>query len=310
MGTEILGVGHFLPPSVEHMGVVRPIALDPVGPSTLAARATESALKQAGLASQDIDFIIFATATPDVAFPGAGVYLQEQLRCGTIGALDVRAQCAGFLYGLQIADQFIRSGAYARILLAGAEVHSSGLDESEADAATSRLFADGAGVVVLGPGSGHTLLAVDIHADGRHYRQFWCEFPASRQFPTRLTEENLSTSRQFPQLDREALGVFGVDAIESNVRRTLGKCGLGVTDIDRFIVSHVLPDVADAALERLGVDPACRIVPSRRHGHIMGGGLPVALSEAVASGAIDQGARVCLAAAGAGFAWGAAIIQW
>lgn len=309
MGTAIASVGHFLPPMVEHHGVLRPIAVDPIGPSTLAARATEAALARAGLNATDIDFIIFATTTPDVTFPGAGVFLQHQLGCGTIGVLDVRAQCAGFLYGLAIADPFLRSGAYERILLAGGEVHSSGLDDSEAGAATARLFGDGAGVALLVRAEESALLGIDIHADGRHHREFWCEHPASRQFPTRITEDDIRAGKHFPKLDLEALRTTGAISISQSMRTAMERADLGLADIDHFIVSHVIPEVADEALADLGVEASRATIPARRFGHIMAGALPIALSEQLEAGTLAPGARVCLAAAGAGFAWGAAVIQ-
>ena len=140
MRTAILGLGHHLPPEVETLGVRRPIATDPVGPSTLAVPAAHQALAQAGLSAEMIDFIVFATMTPDVTFPGAGCFFQDQMGCGTVGALDIRAQCAGFVFGLVIADQFIQAGAYERVLVIGAEVHSSGLDYSEHGAADLRTL--------------------------------------------------------------------------------------------------------------------------------------------------------------------------
>src|SRR6266478_2816915 len=127
MSTRILGLGHYLPPELDVAGVRRPIAVDPVGPSTLAVEAARGALERAQLSTNAVDFIVFATMTPDANFPGAGCFFQDQLGCGTVGALDVRAQCAGFVFALSIADQFMRSGAYERVLVAGAEVHSAGL---------------------------------------------------------------------------------------------------------------------------------------------------------------------------------------
>lgn len=309
MGTAIASMGHFLPPMVEHHGALRPIAIEPIGPSTLAARATEAALARAGWSAADIDFIVFATTTPDVTFPGAGVFLQHQLGCGTIGVLDVRAQCAGFLYGLAIADPFLRSGAYERILLAGGEVHSAGLDPSDAGATTARLFGDGAGVALLERAERSALLGIDIHADGRHHREFWCEHPASRQFPTRITEDDIRAGKHFPKLDLEALRAAGPSAIARSVHAAVAQADIRLVDIDHFIVSHVLPEVAEQALADLGVEAPRATIPARRFGHIMAGALPIALSEHIDAGTLAPGARVCLATAGAGFAWGAAVIQ-
>src|SRR5438309_878509 len=153
MGAAILGLGHHLPTAVECLGVRRPIAVEAVGPSTLAVKAAAGALAQAGMSADAVDLIIFATMTPDVTFPGSGCFFQDQMGCGTVGALDLRAQCAGFIFGLVIADQFISTGVYERVLLAGAEVHSAGLDYSERGAPIARLYGDGAGVAVIGNGT-------------------------------------------------------------------------------------------------------------------------------------------------------------
>lgn len=309
MATTILGLGRHLPPPVDRGGVARPIAVEPVGPSVLAARAAQEALSRAGMTAADVGFIVFATATPDVTFPGAGCYLQSHLGCDTVGALDVRGQCAGFLYGLVIADQFLRSGSCRTVLLAGAEVHSSGLDYDGAGAADALLFADGAGVALLGAGGGAGLLAIDLHASGREYRQFWTEFPASRQHPLRFTMENLLAGGHFPRIDRDGLRRAGVDQLEGTMRKALAAAGREPGQVDRFVVSHLLPDVAAAALERLGVDAARATIPSQRWGHVMGAALPAALSEDVDAGVVGPGATVCLAAAGAGHAWGAAVLE-
>ena len=308
MVTTIRSMARHLPQSVERYGIARPIAVDPVGPSTLAARAAATALERAGLGASDVDFLIFATATPDVTFPGAGCFLQHQLECGTIGALDVRGQCAGFLYGLLIADQFLQTNTYRTILLAGGEVHSSGLDYSESGADTAMLFGDGAGVAILERGEGPGLLAIDLHADGRDYQKFWCEFPASRQHPVRFTRDNLDAGGQFPRVDTESLWRSGVEQLESSIRAVLAAADRRPEDIDRFVVSHVLPDVAAAALERVGVQASAHTIPALRYGHIMGAALPVALSDDIDAGVVGAGSTVCLAAAGAGQAWGAAII--
>ena len=308
MRTKILGLGRHLPPVADARGVSRPIAADPVGPSALAAVAAGQALEAAGRSVADVDFLVFATATPDVTFPGAGCYLQDRLGCDTVGALDVRGQCTGFLYGLMVADQFIRTSTYANILLAGAEVHSSGLDY-DGDPETAALFGDGAGVALLGPGDERGLLAIDLHSDGSRYRDFWCEYPASRQHPVRFTAENLAAGGHFPKLDRPALQRAGAEQLESAMRRVLAAAGREIEAIDRFVVSHVLPDAACAAAAALGIGEANLVVPSQRYGHIMGAALPLALADEWLDGAVGPGATVCLAAAGAGETWGAAVLE-
>jgi 3-oxoacyl-[acyl-carrier-protein] synthase-3 len=258
----------------------------------------------------EIDFIIFATMTPDVTFPGAGCYFQNEIGCETTPALDIRAQCAGFLYSLSIAEQFVLTKAYRRIVIAAAEIHSSGLDYSDAGAEVARLFGDGAGVALVGVGEGSAgVRAVTLHSDGRRHRDFWVEYPASRQHPVRVTVDNLRQRRHFPTLAPDIVHEFALSEIPAVVGETLAKCGLALDRVDRWILSHVFPETAFAVADKMKV-PADRVdVPSSRHGHISAGALPIALSEAADAGHVGPGAVVGLAACGAGFTWGAAVVE-
>lgn len=307
MASSFAAVGHFLPPFLERAGVQRPIAVDPVGPSSLAAEATRSALARADWQLGDIEFILFATSTPDVDFPGSACFLQAALGCGTIGALDVRGQCAGFLYGLLIADRFQRSGMYQRILVAAGEVHSSGLDYSPAGADVAKLFGDGAGVALLGPRG--SIRSVVVHADGRQHQAYWCEAPASRQHPVRMTVDDFHAGKHLPRLDHAALTNFGVGALVDAIGEALAEAGAASATVDRFYLSHVLPEVAEAACERLGLAPERCVIPSQRYGHLTAAALPVALADDVQAGQVGVGQTVCLASAGAGFTWGAAVVE-
>ena len=310
MRTAILGLGHHLPPEIETGGVRRPIAVEPVGPSALAVKAASAALTQAHLPVEDIEFIAFATMTPDVTFPGSGCFFQHAMGCGTIGALDIRAQCAGFVFGMVIADQFVRAGVYNHVLVAGAEVHSSGLDYSEAGARVASLYGDGAGVALCGrTDDDRGILGSALHTDGRRHAQFWCEYPASRQHPVRMTVDDLRKGRHFPSIDLAAVRSFGEHALPAVIQEALQAAGLHTDHIDRYVIGHILPEVGEAVGKHLGVGADRMNVPATRHGHLTAAALPVALSEEVESGRLGPGATVCLAAAGAGFAWGAAVVR-
>ncbi len=309
MASAIVGVGHHLPAAVDCAGVRRPIAVEAIGPSTLALPAATRALERAGLSADAVTFIVFATMTPDVTFPGAGCFFQHEMGCGTVGALDLRAQCAGFVFGLSIADQFGRAGAYAPVLVVGAEVHSAGLDYSEQGAALARLFGDGAGAVVVARnGVGTGIRSAVLHTDGRHHDRFWCEYPASRQHPMRMTVEDFRQGRHFPAVDLDAVRCFGEEAVPAVIDEALQAANMKAAQIDRFIIGHLLPEVAEHAGNILGLTPARLNIPAARHGHLTAAALPVALSEDIAGGQLGPGATVCLAAAGAGFAWGAAVV--
>ena len=263
----------------------------------------------AGLAPEDVEFLIFATMTPDVTFPGAACFFQDKLGLRTVGALDVRGQCAGYLMALMIADDYLRAGQYRNVLVAAGEVHSAGLDYSERGQAVARLYGDGAAVSVLGAATnGAGIESVVCRSDGRHFDRFWVEHPASRQHPLRVTADDLRAGKHFPRLDFDHMARFGAEHLPEAVRAALAAAGATVDGIDCFILSHILPDVVAQSAAALAI-PAHRLIAAgARHGHLTAASLPVALSEASADGRIGAGARVCLAACGAGYTWGGAVL--
>jgi 3-oxoacyl-[acyl-carrier-protein] synthase-3 len=308
MRTTLQGLAHYVPPHQPVGTVERPIATEPVGPSDLAVQPARAALARAGRGVDDVDFIVFATMTPDVTFPGAACYFQDKLGAGTVGALDVRGQCAGFLTSLMVADGFVRTGAYRTVLVAAGEVHSAGLDYSERGEAIARLYGDGAAVAVLGAGASG-LRSVVCHSDGRHHERFWIEYPSSRQHPLRITVENLRSGKQFLSLDAEHVERFGVEHLPAVVREALAAADTAPDAVDCFVLSHVLPTVVEQSAAALGI-PAARLLDAgAAHGHLSAATLPVALSEAISAGRLGSGARVCLAACGAGYGWGAAVLE-
>jgi 3-oxoacyl-[acyl-carrier-protein] synthase-3 len=309
MPTTLEGLAHHLPPPRAVGAVRRPIATEPVGPSDIAQAPAREALRQAGMGVEDVELIIFATMTPDVTFPGSACYFQDKLGCGTVGALDIRGQCAGFLYGLMIADGFLAAGTYRRIVLAAGEVHSSGLDYSDRGLHIASLYGDGAAVVVLKNGRDTAgVRAVVCRADGRHHERFWCEHPASRQHPLRITVEDMRAGRHYPSLDVEAVAEFGRRHLPEVIGEALARAGAGRQDVDCFVLSHILPSVVESTAGALGVPSSRWIDAGAAHGHLTAASLPVALSEAVRTGRLGKGARVCLASCGAGFTWGAALL--
>lgn len=307
MPTAFLGLAHDLPPAQPVGSVRRPIATDPVGPSDLALAPARQALAQAGLTPEEVELIIFATMTPDVTFPGSACYFQDKFGLGTVGALDVRGQCTGFLMGLMIADGYLRAGVYRNVLLAAGEVHSAGLDYSEGGEAVAQLFGDGAAVAVLGTRQDGGVQSVICHADGRHYERFWVEYPCSRMHP-RLTVDDLRAGKHFPRLDVDHLERFGAEHLPAVVREALAAADTVADRIDCFIIAHVLPAVVERSAAAIGIPAAKLVSAGAEHGHLTAAALPVALSEAKAAGRIGPGARVCLATSGAGYTWGAAVL--
>lgn len=311
MGASILGLGHELPPQRRIGELMRPVVAAPRGPSDLALAATRPAFAEAGWDAGSVQFIVFATMTPDVCFPGAGCFLQDKLGGGTVGALDIRGQCAGFLVGLAVANDLVAAGKYERILVAGAEVHSSGWDESAAGIAVSQLYGDGAAVAALGKGGGVAeIVAVTCGAAGEHHQRFWCPFPSSRRYPTRITMADLEAGLPYIHIDRDHVAAFGREKLPEIVRAGLQQADRRLDDIDLFLLSHIYEDVASDAAAALGLSPDRVLVAGREHGHLTAAALPLALDRARAAGRVAAGARVCLAACGAGYAWGAAILEF
>ncbi|HSH44411.1 MAG TPA: beta-ketoacyl-ACP synthase 3, partial [Longimicrobiales bacterium] len=222
--------------------------------SDLALKASLMALERAEMEPSELDCIIFATLSPDYFFPGGGVYLQRKLGVTGIPALDVRNQCSGFLYGLSVADAWIRSRQYRRILLVGAEVHSSGLDFSPAGRDVGVLFGDGAGAVILGPTDhqGRGILSTHLHADGRGAEQLWCESDASARFP-RVSHEDLEAGRQYPKMNGRDVFRNAVTRMPESVHEALLRNDLGTEDIDLLIAHQANLRINEMVARQLGL---------------------------------------------------------
>jgi 3-oxoacyl-[acyl-carrier-protein] synthase III len=303
-----LGGGAAVESAVGGSGVrARHYAADGTGPSGLAKAAAEIALREAGLGPADVEFLIFATMTPDVTFPGAGCYLQDKLGCATIGALDIRAQCAGFLFALDVAQQFLGAGVYRRILLAAADVHSAGLDFSPSAAPVTALFGDGAAAFVLDADDSGVIASV-IHTDATDLERFWCEFPSSRRRPARFLPEDLRLGKHYPSIDLAFVERDGRTRMRSAVHEVLEKAAIRSEDVRRYFFQHVVRRTALAVADDLGVGDRAT-VGGLDEGHVASASLPMALCRAREQGEVERGDVICLATAGAGMNWGAALLR-
>ena len=329
--TAVLGTGMYVPPKivtnddlakrmtttdewiVARTGIKeRRYVEDGVGTADLAYEAARQACAQAGIKPEEIDLVIFATLSPDYNFPGSGVLLQAKLGAKDIPALDVRNQCSGFLYGLAAADALIRTGQYRRVLLVGAEVHSTGLDFSNNGRDVTVLFGDGAGAVVLGPvpaEEGRGILVVRLHADGSHAKDLWTEAPASCHGP-RLSKEMLDEGRHYPKMNGKRVFVDAVRSMPAVVHECLNAAGLALGDIDLFIAHQANLRICDAVQERLGLPAEKMFNNIQRYGNTTAGSIPIALHEAVTEGRVRTGGLVCLASFGSGYTWAGALIRW
>ena len=256
MRTAILGVGHHVPSKVvtnddlaklfetsdewiqQRTGIKerRYIEESGIGASDLAVPATRMACERAGIRVEDLDAIIFATLSPDYNFPGSACVLQEKLGLPGIAALDIRNQCSGILYGMQVADAWIRCGMYRRVALVGAEVHSTGIELADRGRDVAVLFGDGAGVMILGPtdDDDRGIFDVEVHADGRGARELWVEAPTSAQIP-RITVEMMEEGRHYPRMNGKHVFRWATEKMPEVAASVLRRTGKRITDIDLFV---------------------------------------------------------------------------
>ncbi len=282
-----------------------------VGSSDLAKHATDQALERAGLEASDLDCLILATLSPDVYFPGSGVFLQRKLGVKDIPCLDVRNQCSGFIYGLSIADAWIRGGVYERVLLVGTEVHSTGLEKSTDGRDTAVLFGDGAGAWVLAPteNSDRGVLSVHIHADGRYAEKLWIEAPGSRYNPW-LVPSHIENGLTRPYMEGRDVFKHAVAQMPAAVKEALAANDLTIDDVDIVIPHQANLRITQAVQKSLGLPDEKVVSNIHKYGNTTAASIPIALHEAVEEGRIKRGDLVCLTAFGSGFTWGSALIRW
>lgn len=297
--------------------------------STLGTKAARIAIERAGITPQDVDFIIFATLSPDYYFPGSGVLLQRQLGIPGIGALDIRNQCSGFIYGLSIADQFIKTGMYKNILLVGAEVHSVGLDYTTRGRNVTVIFGDGAGAVVLQPTEeeGKGILSTHLHADGEHAEQLAYINPGSHAgmhsdtpeqfgYPDQefggmfLTDKMIEDDSMYPNMNGKHVFKFAVSRFPEVIKEALSTNGMKPGDIDMLIPHQANLRIAQFVQSMLGLSDDQVYNNIHKYGNTTAASIPIALCEAWEAGKIKDGDTVCLAAFGSGFTWGSALIKW
>lgn len=356
--TKIAGIGHYLPENIvtnedltkvmdttdewiqERTGIKtrRYVTRGEDTTATLGAKAARKAIADAGIQAEDIDFIIFATLSPDYYFPGCGVLLQRELGITKteIGALDIRNQCTGFVYGLSVADQFIRTGMYKNILLVGAEIHSHGLDFSTRGRGVSVIFGDGAGAVVLQPTTDENqgVINTKLHSDGTHaeklavihpgmhanyhlnklegFDQFVVNFDVEGQpygglFINKEIVENYTYA---PYMEGQVVFKKAVQKFPEVIMAGLQEAGMTAADLDMFI-----PHQANLRISQF-VQRLLRLPDDKVYNNIMDYGnttaasIPIALSESIEKGLVKRGDLVCLAAFGSGFTWASALLRY
>ena len=278
---------------------------------SLAREASRKAIAKAGLDPTDIDCIIYCTCTPDHFEPGNGVFLQRELGLTDIPAVDVRNQCSGFIYGLSIADAWIRTGQYRHVLLVGAEIHSRGLDKTTRGRDTAVLFGDGAGAAVLGPTSddGRGVRSTHIFADGRHAEKLWVDGPGLAHDPF-VSKEMLDRGLQLPVMEGREVFKFASLKMPESVAVALQANGVSPSDITLLVPHQANLRIIEMVQKAAGLRPDQVYVNIQKYGNTTAASIPIALDEALAEGRLRPGDLLVLTAFGSGFTWGSAVIRW
>ena len=277
----------------------------------LAHCAAMRALEMAGISAHELDAIVYATSTPDHFAPGNGVYLQRDLGIGPIPALDVRAQCSGFVYALSVADAWIRTSQYARILVVGAEIQSTGMDVSTRGRNTAVIFADGAGAVVVGPtdDTNRGILGFDLHSEGASAEKLWVDVPGSMYHP-RIGPEHLAAGRQFLDMDGREVFRHAIVRMPESVRAVLAKIGAQPADISLLLAHQANLRISEMVQRALGLTDEQIYNNIQRYGNTTAATIPIALDECVRAGRVKQGDLIVMTAFGSGFMWGSVAVRW
>lgn len=328
--TEFIATGFFVPPRVvtnddlagmmdtsdewitQRSGIkTRHWVASGTSSTELAHAATVTVLERAGLKATDLDCIIFTTTTPDHFFPGNGVFLQRMLDVPDIPALDVRDQCTGFIYGLSVADAWIRVGQYRRILLVGSEVQSPGLDATTAGRDTAVLFGDGAGAAILGPTDDpkRGVLSTHLYSDGRHAEKLWMDGPGLSHVPW-VSDEMIRAGKTRVRMEGREVFKHATTKMPASVQAALAANGLTAGDIRLLVPHQANLRISEMVQKQLGLRDDQVYSNIQRYGNTTSASIPIALDEAVAEGRLARGDLLVLTAFGSGFTWGSAAIRW
>jgi 3-oxoacyl-[acyl-carrier-protein] synthase-3 len=332
--SRIIGMGHYVPENIvtnddlsklmdtsdswiqERTGVKERRWIDPKSDdttSTMAVKASKIAIDRSGLEKKDIDFIIFATLSPDMYFPGGGVQVQDMLDMSTIGALDVRSQCSGFIYAMSVADQFIKTGMYKNILVIGAENHSGALDKSTRGRGVSVIFGDGAGAAILSRSEvkGKGILSSHLHSEGKYARELMMDGPSTgRWVPEILAENNSDDQSYYPYMNGQLVFKNAITRFSEVIVEGLEANNLQKEDIDMLIAHQANLRISQFIQKKFNLSDDKVHNNIMKYGNTTAASVIIALTEAWEQGKIKENDLVVLAAFGSGFTWGSVIIRW
>ncbi|AWI25736.1 3-oxoacyl-ACP synthase III family protein [Flavobacterium pallidum] len=280
----------------------------------MGVKAARIAIERAGVAYEDIDFIVFATLSPDYYFPGPGVSVQKELGLKTVGALDIRNQCSGFVYGISVADQYIKTGMYSNILVIGSEVHSVGLDMTTRGRGVSVIFGDGAGAAVLSREEDHMkgILSTHLHSEGAHAEELFLDAPGmgSRWVTDIIADNDPEDESYYPHMNGQFVFKNAVVRFTEVINEGLLANNLSVSDINMLIPHQANLRISQFIQRKFQLDDSQVYNNIQQYGNTTAASIPIALTEAWEKGKIKSGDLVVLAAFGSGFTWGSVIIRW
>lgn len=283
-------------------------------PSELAQHACERALEAAGLEPADVDCVVLATLSAEADFPGTSFFLHERLGLQDTPCFDLRAQCSGFVYSLSVANAFVRSGAYRRVLVVGCEVHSTGIDLTTEGRDVAVLFGDGAGAVVVeandAPDDPAGILEVRLHAEGRFADKLWIEAPGSGFQPVRITPELMAQKRHFPRMQGRFVFKHAVSRMPEVLLETLSAASLKIEDVDHFLFHQANLRINEFVAGQLEIPPEKCPANIDRYGNCSAASIPMLLDEGVREGRIRPGDLVAMTSFGSGFSWTSAVVRW
>ncbi|WP_298394918.1 3-oxoacyl-ACP synthase III family protein [Flavobacterium sp.] len=332
--SKIIGLGHYVPDNVvtnedlskimdttdewiqERTGIKerRHIIKGEDTTTSMGVKAAKIAIERSGVAAEDIDFIVFATISPDYYFPGPGVALQQELGLKTVGALDIRNQCSGFVYALSVADQFIKTGMYKNILVVASELQSIGLDMTDRGRSVSVIFGDGAGAVMLSREEDTTkgVLSTHLHSEGQHAKELAVLAPGmgGRWITDIIADNNPDDESYFPHMNGQFVFKNAVVRFSEVINEGLQANNLQVSDIDMLIPHQANLRISQFIQQKFNLSDDQVFNNIQKYGNTTAASIPIALSEAWEQGKIKEGDTVVLAAFGSGFTWASAIIKW
>lgn len=281
--------------------------------SVMGAKAARIAIERSGLTKDDIDFVVFATLSPDFYFPGCGVQLQELLGLRTVGALDVRNQCSGFIYAISVADQFIKTGMYKNVLVVGAEFHSGGLDKTTRGRGVTVIFGDGAGAVVLSRTEDNNkgILSTHLHSEGKHAKELIVAAPSIKHWVPEILEANDENDESyFPYMNGTFVFKHAIVRFHEVIMEGLQANNLQASDIDLFIPHQANLRISQFVQKKFRLNDDQIYNNIMQYGNTTAASIAIALTEAWENGKIKDNDLVVLAAFGSGFTWGSVIIRW